>query len=301
MTLTISGCLLAFPDALRHPRLRILAVIAPRLATLRWLVLIVVCCLALPIRLHAEEKVSSKSKDFTDVDGLPTLIEPFQPPTLAELDKDKKWIARPTIDPDERFQKMVEALPKPFPLDEARKLRNTDLKTNQEIISGFLRLPDDKLQANYSESLSRHLRADVKSTNPVMQNTVQEFDMVGLIGVTLVNFDWNLEPFPDAQFIKSWDSSEDGLCERVVMRDDITWSDGRKFTAYDVAYSFRIILCPRRQFRRSVRRPKRFVGSKRTTTRRLSSSTKNLWRRTSGTATSRSFPSTFMKKPGPRI
>ena len=52
-----------------------------------------------------------------------------------------------------------------------------------------------------------------KSTNPLMQQLVQESDLVALIGVGLFNFDWTLDPFADAMFVKTWESSEDGLCE----------------------------------------------------------------------------------------
>ena len=212
--------------------------ISNRLAALPWFVLL------LPLALQAEEKAAEKTKEYIDADGLKTLIEPFKAPTMEQLNKDKKWISKPVVDADERFQKYVESLPKPIPLAEARQLRNTDAKTNQEIIRGFLRIPDDKLRANYAAVINRHLRAEVKSTNPLMQNTVQEFDLVSLIGISLFNFDWTLDPFADAATVKTWESSEDGLCERVVLRDDLTWSDGKPFTAHDIVYSFRIILCP---------------------------------------------------------
>lgn len=210
-----------------------------RCFALSWLLLLV-----FPLALLAEDKDAEKTKEYVDANGLKTLIEPFKAPTMAELDKEKKWVTKPVVDAEERYRKMVEALPKPIPLEEARKLRNIDAKTNQEIISGFLRIPDDKLPANYDAVINRHMRADVKSTNPIMQNAIQEFDLVSLIGVALFGFDWTLDPFADALFVKSWESSEDGLCERIVLRDDLTWSDSKPFTAHDIVYSFRIIMCP---------------------------------------------------------
>jgi len=198
----------------------------------------------LPLTLNAEEKSAEKTAEYVDADGLKTLIEPFQAPTMEQLNKDKKWIAKPVVDAMERYQKMVAELPPPPPLAEVRQLRNTDAKTNEEIIRGFLRVPDDKLRANYDATINRHMRADVKSTNPLMMQTAQEFDLVSLIGVALFSFDWTLDPFADAAFVKTWESSDDGLCERVVLRDDLTWSDGQPFTAHDIVYSFRIIMCP---------------------------------------------------------
>lgn len=210
-----------------------------RLLALAWLLV-----LSFSAVLPAAEKADTKAKEFIDADGLKTLIEPFKAPTLAELDKEKKWLPKPVVDAEDRFNKMVAALPEPIPLQEARQLRNVDNKTNEEIIRGFLRVPNDKLRANYDAVINRHMRGDVKSTNPIMQNTVQEFDLVAMIGVALFGFDWTLDPFADALYVKKWESSEDGLCEKLVLRDDLTWSDGKPFTAHDIVYSFRIILCP---------------------------------------------------------
>ncbi|HEX5105909.1 MAG TPA: ABC transporter substrate-binding protein, partial [Pirellulaceae bacterium] len=39
-----------------------------------------------------------------------------------------------------------------------------------------------------------------------------------------------------------WQASTDGMYDKVIMRDDLTWSDGKPITAHDIAYSFQVIL-----------------------------------------------------------
>ena len=58
----------------------------------------------------------------------------------------------------------------------------------------------------------------------------------------LFNFDWNMVPFADAGAVVSWQTSKDHLMDKVVIRDDLTWSDGKPITAHDVVFSFKAIM-----------------------------------------------------------
>ena len=42
----------------------------------------------------------------------------------------------------------------------------------------------------------------------------------------LFAFDWNFRPFANKDAVVSYQSSKDGLYDKVVMRKDLTWSDG---------------------------------------------------------------------------
>ena len=48
--------------------------------------------------------------------------------------------------------------------------------------------------------------------------------------------------FGNKDALVSWQSSKDRLYDKVVLRDDLYWSDGKPITAYDVEYSFKTIM-----------------------------------------------------------
>jgi peptide/nickel transport system substrate-binding protein len=77
-----------------------------------------------------------------------------------------------------------------------------------------------------------------------MINSTEEFDLSGLLSFGLFGFDWEMQPFASADAVVSWESSADGMYDKVVLRDDLLWSDGQPITAEDVAFSFRVIMNP---------------------------------------------------------
>ena len=79
--------------------------------------------------------------------------------------------------------------------------------------------------------MSRALIADLSSINPILANSISEFEISGLTSFNLFGFDWDMIPFAAKEYVKSWQTSKDGLFDKVVMRDDLTWSDGRPITA----------------------------------------------------------------------
>jgi peptide/nickel transport system substrate-binding protein len=86
---------------------------------------------------------------------------------------------------------------------------------------------------------------DLGSTNPIMISTSAEFDILGLTGFGLFSFGRDLEPFASAETVVSWQTSADGLLDKVVMRNDLVWSDGTPITAHDIAFSYAVIMDPR--------------------------------------------------------
>ena len=76
----------------------------------------------------------------------------------------------------------------------------------------------------------------------MLASSTAEFDISGLVNFGLFSFDWNFSPFASKDSVVSWQSSKDGLYDKVVMRDDLTWSDGKPITAHDVEFSFKVIM-----------------------------------------------------------
>jgi peptide/nickel transport system substrate-binding protein len=167
--------------------------------------------------------------------------EPFDPPPLADLDRDAKWIDRPVRD---GLKLLREQQSRERPEDtaaEAVALRNTSAAINKRILAALGRLPEDG-QADLSARIDRHVAGDLGSTNPIMISTTAEFDILGLTGFGLFSFGRDLEPFASAETSVSWQTSADGLLDKVVLRDDLVWSDGKPITAHDVAFSYTVIM-----------------------------------------------------------
>jgi peptide/nickel transport system substrate-binding protein len=174
----------------------------------------------------------------------PPAAAPFTPPPLADLDRDAKWIDRPVRDglallrEEQRGQTVL------CTAAEALALANDSDVANAKIRSALGRLPEPG-QADTDARIDRHIAADVGSTNPILISSSVEFDVLGLTGFGLFSFDRKLEPFASADTVVSWQTSADGLYDKVVIRDDLVWSDGRPITAHDVAFSYIVIMDPR--------------------------------------------------------
>ncbi|MEO1992953.1 MAG: peptide-binding protein [Pirellulales bacterium] len=170
--------------------------------------------------------------------------KPFNPPLLEELDESVTWIDRPVEDAlvllraaqsEEELLSSVAA---------ALSLKNDSAEKNAKILSALGRLPDEG-QVDMNARIDRHVVGDLGSTNPIMISTTAEFDILGLTGFGLFSFGRDMEPFAAAESVVSWQTSADGLLDKVVMRDDLVWSDGEPITAHDVAFSYTVIMDPR--------------------------------------------------------
>jgi peptide/nickel transport system substrate-binding protein len=170
--------------------------------------------------------------------------EPFQPPALADVDAKAAWVDMPVMD---SLKLLHEKLAKEQPqatIAEASRLVNDSAEANAKILSAYGRPPASDAEVNYDATITRHIMGDVKSMNPILISSVEENDVQSLTGVGLFSFDWDLKPFANSETVVSWQSSADHLIDKVVMRDDLTWSDGKPITAYDVQFSFVTIMNP---------------------------------------------------------
>ena len=186
----------------------------------------------------SETKPDSESPEMAE-------LEPYTPPPLADLDKTAEWIDQPVTD----FMKLLrDEQAKETPLTsvaDALKLRNDSKDANAKILSALGRLPAKEDDADWDATINRHSGGEVKNTNPIMLSSVTEFDVNGLTGFGLFAFDWTMQTAASGDAVKSWQSSKDHLMDKVVLRDDLTWSDGKPITARDVAFSFRTIMNPK--------------------------------------------------------
>src|SRR3954447_3294651 len=186
----------------------------------------------------APEANAAESKPFK----LGDLIEPFTPPPLAELDKTAQWSESPVVDAMERLREAKKKEPPLVTVQQALALKNDSPEANRKILSALSVLAAaDGNGVNWDATMNRALIADLSSINPILANGISEFEISGLVSFNLFGFDWNMTPFALKEFVKSWQTSKDTLYDKVVMRDDLTWSDGKPITARDVAFSFKLI------------------------------------------------------------
>ncbi|MFM7107522.1 MAG: ABC transporter substrate-binding protein, partial [Planctomycetaceae bacterium] len=178
------------------------------------------------------------------------------PSTRAALERLANWIDRPVRDALALEREREAREPPPCTVDEAFASDDDSPAANARIVAALFR-PAAAPAALAGGRANRHLVADVASLNPLRAETAGEFDVAGLTGLTLFGFDRDLETFANADAVRRWRSSADGLVDVVELRDDLAWSDGAPVTAHDVAFTWRLAADPRvpaRAFRDGARR-----------------------------------------------
>lgn len=172
------------------------------------------------------------------------LIEPFDPPTLEEIDKTAEWIDQPVLDGMELMRKeQAEQGPAELSVEEALELRNHSDEDNEKLIRALGRLaPPDGAGVDYNATFVREAQGDMKSSNPLLFSTAMDGEFADLTGVGLFGFDRHFTPFASKDTVISWQTSKDRLMDKLILRDDLTWSDGIPITAHDIEFSFKVIL-----------------------------------------------------------
>jgi peptide/nickel transport system substrate-binding protein len=183
-------------------------------------------------------------KDTKWMNGKLTLmVEPLSPiPPLEKLQADNEWTEKPVLDAIELLRARLAEEPKLVSVQEALNMRNTSAETNAAILSALGRLPESEADVNYDASIQRHMGGDIKSTNPLLASSTYEFEVNSLTGFGIFAFDEDFTPFASADAAVSWKTSEDGLYDVVILRDDLLWSDGTPITAHDVEFSYKAIM-----------------------------------------------------------
>lgn len=195
------------------------------------------------------ESATAETNAETDDDAPPAfklgdLIKPFDAPTLEEVDATANWIDQPTRDGMQVMRKLLAEEGKPeITIEEALAMKNNSVEDNLKMRAALGQMPpEDGSGVDYEASIVRHTTADLKSTNPLQGSSVTEFEYADLTGMALISFDKHFNFFAVADVVKSWQTSEDRLVDKFVLRDDLTWSDGTPITAHDFEYTFKVIM-----------------------------------------------------------
>ena len=209
----------------------------------RWLLLPLCLVLLVSCRKRPDDYGDADVVDFK----LGNLLAEFTPPaTLDELNAAAEttggWNESLVADSLQLLRDRQRDEPVLCTVEEALALRNDSNENNEKIKNALGRLPGNESDADFEQDITRHSLQSVKNTNPLLGSSVAEFEVSTLTGIGLFNFDWNFRPFAAAEYVESWQSSADGLYEKVVIRDDIVWSDGQPVTAQDVEFSFQVIM-----------------------------------------------------------
>ncbi|MEZ6050677.1 MAG: peptide-binding protein [Planctomycetaceae bacterium] len=173
------------------------------------------------------------------------LLEPFDPPPLDELEASVEWEDQPVLDAMELYRKYKAEHPPLATVEEALALKNDSPEANEKILTTLGQPPASESEVDYDAALRRFTPLDIKSSNPILGSSVTEFEVNDLTSFGLFAFDWNFYPFATAEHVKSWQSSKDRLFDKVVLRDDLVWSDGKPITAHDVEFTFQTIMNPK--------------------------------------------------------
>jgi peptide/nickel transport system substrate-binding protein len=186
----------------------------------------------------AEPEASAKPFKLGD------LVEPFTPPSLAELDKTAGWTDGPVRDGTEILrEKQSKEGPPPVTVEQALALRNDSDENNAKILGTLSRLPPPGGEGvNYDATWVRQVGGDLKSTNPLLITSVTDFEYQSLTGFGLFGEDQDFNNFASKDAVISWQTSKDHLMDKVVIRSDLIWSDGQPITANDVAFSYQAIM-----------------------------------------------------------
>ena len=94
------------------------------------------------------------------------------------------------------------------------------------------------------------ISADVKSISPLYAFSVDEGNINDLLFLSLVRVNWNADKGDveaEPMLAKSWQWSDDSTSIKFFLRKNVKWSDGKKLTAEDVAYSFELYSNPQVQ------------------------------------------------------
>jgi peptide/nickel transport system substrate-binding protein len=85
------------------------------------------------------------------------------------------------------------------------------------------------------------LRSEPKSLNPVIANDISSREVIGQMTADLIHINRHTQ-LPESCLVKSWKVSSNGLRYELKLRNDVHFSDGVRFDADDVIFSFKVYL-----------------------------------------------------------
>jgi peptide/nickel transport system substrate-binding protein len=142
-----------------------------------------------------------------------------------------------------RLRKAKASEPPLVTVEQALAMRNDSPEANRKIVSALSAVaPPDGKGVNWDATFNRALLLDLRTTNPVLYQSTAESEIVNLTGFNPWGFDWDMKPFALSKYVTSWQTSKDHLYDKLVLRDDMVWSDGKAITAHDIEFSFKLIM-----------------------------------------------------------
>src|SRR5215204_5637152 len=104
------------------------------------------------------------------------------------------------------------------------------------ILSGCaLDLPPTPTPLPRGGNLTMRLAADVTNLRPWQPRSRDEEQITALLYNGLTRLDAKLQPQPD--LATGWNASQDGRLITFTLRSDVSWHDGKPFSAEDAAYT----------------------------------------------------------------
>ena len=207
-----------------------------------WMLLATFCGCSSSTSIDQEGEIAESDETFV----LGDLLTPFDPPSLEQLEQTVAagggWVERPVLDSLELLRARQAQEPVLATVDEAIALRNNSKEENTKILSALGRLPKNDNDVDYAAQITRATPQALNNQNPLLASTMTEFEVSSLTGFGLFGFDWNFTPYASPDSVVSWETSKDGLYDKVVMRNDLLWSDGTPITAHDIEFSFKVIM-----------------------------------------------------------
>ncbi len=97
--------------------------------------------------------------------------------------------------------------------------------------------------ADYGDAVVEGSIGEASTLIPVLASDSASFAVAGLIYNGLVKYDKDLKIVGD--LADSYIVSKDGLTITFKLRHNVTWHDGKPFTASDVLYTYRVIIDPK--------------------------------------------------------
>lgn len=192
-----------------------------------------------------EEEPSDAVATGSDEFVLGDLLEPFDAPATLEGVDDLagEWTDSPIVDTLELLREEKQDEPALVSADEALSMRNESDEANEKILSALSVLaPEDGAGVDYGATLNCTIQQDLRSLNSMLSSSVAEAKVGTLLATGLFTYDWRFVPYANADMVASWQTSADRMIDKIVLRDDITWSDGTPITAHDVEFTFMALM-----------------------------------------------------------
>ncbi len=102
---------------------------------------------------------------------------------------------------------------------------------------------DDPGKPSYGDTIITSSIGEPSNLIPLLATDSPSHEVAGYVYNGLVKYDKDLNVVGD--LAESWDISKDNLSITFHLRRNVTWHDGRPFTAHDVMYTYRVTVDPR--------------------------------------------------------